>query len=392
MVAILGLAGWLSTVAINGLPWSSPYQVRLVLPAGAPLLHSGDEVRIGGERAGQVQSVSLAPGRRSVSLATLALGGGFQVGPGAAARVRPLGLAGAVYVDLVPGRLRHPFASGALIRATAGVQITDVVAGFDSEARQALAQVLTRAGQGVAGRGAVLGQSLDNLPSLLTGARAVLEAVRPEPGELADDIGDSTALAESLSASGHLPGLVSAAAAVLHTTGAQADQVGAGIRAFPALERASAGVLPGADSLLAAMRKTAHALTPGVQALSSALPSMLAFEQASPSLSSLGTVADVAAGSLKALAPALRRLTGPASGLVPLSTPIDRLARVLIPYRQELVQAPLGFTRWGNFRYDFGGSGSGHRAVRFSMVLTCAHARDPYPRPGVANKEKSPCP
>jgi hypothetical protein len=84
-------------------------------------------------------------------------------------------------------------------------------------------------------------------------------------------------------------------------------------------------------------------------------------------------------------------LAGPASGLAPLSAPVAEIASVLIPYRTELLQAPLGFTRWGNFTYDFG-TGAGHRAVRFSMVMTCALARDPYPRPGAASHERSPCP
>ena len=58
--------------------------------------------------------------------------------------------------------------------------------------------------------------------------------------------------------------------------------------------------------------------------------------------------ADAATGTLRALTPALIRLVGPASGLTPLSSPIAELASVLIPYRTELLQAPLGFTRWGN--------------------------------------------
>ena len=32
VLAAVGLAGWISTVAINGLPWSSPYELRLALP------------------------------------------------------------------------------------------------------------------------------------------------------------------------------------------------------------------------------------------------------------------------------------------------------------------------------------------------------------------------
>jgi hypothetical protein len=91
-----------------------------------------------------------------------------------------------------------------------------------------------------------------------------------------------------------------------------------------------------------------------------------------------------------ALIPALGELRGTASGLTPLTDPVTELANVLIPYRQELVQAPLGFTRWGNFTYDFG-TGSGHRAVRFTMVFTCGLARDPYPKPGEAAKDRKPC-
>src|SRR5690349_19614917 len=167
VVAILGLAAWLSTVAITGLPWSSTYQVRLALPPGAPLLHAGDEVRVGGERAGQVQSISLSPGQPSVSLATLTLNSGYRVGPGSTARIRPRGLAGAGSVALSPGQVRRPLRSGALVRATGGVELTDVISGFDRDARRGLAQILSRAGEGVAGRGVALGHSLDRLPSLL---------------------------------------------------------------------------------------------------------------------------------------------------------------------------------------------------------------------------------
>jgi hypothetical protein len=132
-------------------------------------------------------------------------------------------------------------------------------------------------------------------------------------------------------------------------------------------------------------------LEPGVTALGRALPSLRRLEGGAGSVTRLGQVAATAAPVLRALEPALAGLRGPAAGLTPLSTPAWTLATVLIPYRTELLQAPLGFTRWGNFPYDFG-TGSGHRAVRFSMVLTCALARDPYPAPGAAPRERRPCP
>jgi hypothetical protein len=114
-------------------------------------------------------------------------------------------------------------------------------------------------------------------------------------------------------------------------------------------------------------------------------------ERDGASISGLAGVADAARPAFSAIAPALSELIGPASGLTPLSAPVATLARVLIPYRNELVQAPLGFTRWGAFKYDFG-TGAGHRAVRFSMVFTCARARDAYPPPGAASRERRPCP
>jgi ABC-type transporter Mla subunit MlaD len=391
VVAVVGLGAWLSTVAIDGLPWSSSYQVRLDIPAGAPLLHAGDDVRIGGELAGQVQSVALAPRSRDLAIATLTLDSGFRIGSGASARVRPRGLAGAVYVDLNPGNLAHAEKSGTLIRASAGAQVTDVISAFNFDARRALQQVLTGYGTGLAGRGVSLGRSLRATPALLSNTAAVLSAADPAPGLLERDVGDSTALAQALSSPNTIPRLIGAAASVFQTTGADGRQIQATLRAVPGIERAAADVLPAADRLMARLGTTVRTLTPGIDALATALPSVLAIEHAGPQLSALGRVAHSAAPALRALAPPLTKLIGPASGLTPLSSPIAELASVLIPYRNEIIQAPLGFTRWGNFRYDFG-TGAGHRAVRFSMILTCAHARDPYPAPGAAVTERKPCP
>jgi ABC-type transporter Mla subunit MlaD len=391
LVAVIGLAGWLSTVAINGLPWSSPYRVRLDLPADAPLLHAGDDVRIGGEQAGSVASVSLAAGRPGLAVATLELASGYAIGRDATARIRPRGLAGAVYVELRPGQISRPLASGALIRATAGVQVTDVISGFGSDARRAAAQVLTRYGQGLAGRGVALGHSIEASPGLLSNTGTVLRALRPTPGELEHDVAGATATTGALSGPRAVPGLVTAGATVLRTTGLRAPQIRAILGSLPALEQTSRSVLPSADTLLAKLTTASNKLGPGIDALATALPSIVALEQSGSELPGLSHVAGFAARALRALRPALAALEGPASGLTPLSAPIDRLARVLIPYRAELIQAPLGFTRWGNFRYDFG-TGAGHRAVRFSMVLTCAFARDAYPRPGAARRERRSCP
>jgi ABC-type transporter Mla subunit MlaD len=389
VIAAAAVLGWISTVAIDGLPWSSPYQVRIALPADAPLVTAGDEVRVAGESVGQVSSVTLAPGSGRRAVATLALSSA-TIGPGAAARIRPLGLAGAVYVDLDPGQNAHPWPSGRLLSdTTAGVQLTDVISGFDAAARRALGQTLTGYGNGVAGRGVALNDTIAAAPSVLRDLTAVLHAVAPRPGVLAGAIGSGTAVTGAL-ANGDLAGLVGSGRQVLDTTSANAAPISATIDALPRLEQTSASVLPGADVLLSRVATTARDLAPGVSALARALPTVGRLEAHASTIAQLARVASTAAPVLSALTPAFARLTGPTAGLTPLSTPIAGLARVLIPYKTELNEAPLGFTRWGNFTYAFG-TGTGHRAVRFSMVFTCALARDPYPLPGAAARERKQC-
>lgn len=393
VLAVLALAGWISTVAINGLPWSSPYLVRLRLPPGAPLLHPGDDVRIGGERVGQVQAVALAPRSGSTAVATLALAGGFRIGPGAAARIRPRGLAGAVYVDLSPGDGARARPSNSLLPATAGVQLTDVVSGFDADARRALAQTLSVYGTGVAGRGVDVGHVIGLASSALADATGVLRAARAQPGTLSGAIGGASTVASAVAPPGSstLAGLVSSGRQTFAATGSSSAALAATIRGLPGTEGVAAAVLPGADALLARLGTAASRLQPAVGWLSRALPGIRSLERSAPALSTLASVAAAAGPAFDSLRPALSELAGPASALVPFSTPVWTLAKVLIPYRTELIQAPLGFTRWGNFTYNFG-TGAGHRAVRFSMVLTCATARDPYPAPGAASKERKPCP
>ena len=383
VVAVLGLAAWVSTVAIDGVPWASPYTIRIALPAGAPVLTAGDDVRVNGERVGQVQSVGLAPGSGSRAVATLELSS--RVGPGASARIRPRGLAGAVYVDVSPGATGRSLGSGSLIPATGGVQLTDVIAGFDAAARRALAQTADAYGTGLAGQGDTLGDVLGTAPSLLSQTTSVLRAAAPG---LAGAIGSARVVSGALAPLG---GVLRSGAEVLRVTGAHANAIEETIQAVPAAEQAGAAVLPSAGKLLARLGATARELGPGVGALAQALPSLERIEREGPQIDGFGRVAAAAVPVLRALEPALGALPGPVAGLTPLSTPLWTLAGVLIPYRTELLQAPLGFTRWGNFTYDFG-TGAGHRAVRFTMVLTCGLARDPYPAPGAAAKERKRCP
>lgn len=393
LVILVGVLVWLSTTAINGFPWSSAYAVRIVLPAGAPLLHAGDDVRIGGERAGHVASVTLTA-RGTQAQATLELGGA-RVGAGATARVRPSGLAGTFYVALEPGNQARPWPSGTLIpgqSTSAGVQLTDVISTFDGAARLALRRTLTGFGAGLSGRGVALSDTIAAAPPLLENLAAVLRAARPQPGTLASAIGSANTLEDAVAPPRDqtIASLVSFASGVLAQTGDDAGQIASTIRAAPGAEQQANIVLPGANVLLTRLTEATRALAPGIKALGQAVPGVRAVEARGAAVGELAGVATSSSPVLRALTPVLADLRGPAAGLTPFTDPITALAQVLIPYSSELVQAPLGFSQWGGSRYDFG-QAPGHRAVRFTMILTCALARDPYPAPGQAAKDRKPC-
>jgi ABC-type transporter Mla subunit MlaD len=389
LLAFGGLA-WLSTIAINGLPWQRPYTLRIVLPPGAPILHAGDDVDLAGERVGRVAKVAI--GGAGDATATLDISG-VPVRAGASARIRPRGLAGAVYVDLQPGDSGRTLPSGVLLtNTTAGVQLQDVVSTFDATARHAVAADLAGYGAGLAGTGVDADRTLAQTPALLSDTATVLRALSRTPGVLTQAIGHARALADALAPprDATLARLLGGARLTLGALAPEAPALARAINAAPPVEARVAQVLPGASALLDELAPALRKLTPGVRALAGAIPGLRALERQAPGLSRVATVAGTATAALTAVSPALAKLTGPARGLTPLSTPAARTAATLAPYRSELVEAPLGFARWGAFTYPFG-TAAGHRAVRFSMVLTCGHARDAYPAPGAAARERVPC-
>jgi ABC-type transporter Mla subunit MlaD len=392
VLAVAAVLAYLSATALEGSPLSSPYRVAVMLPTGSPVVKAGDEVRLGGERAGQVEDVTLSGGRGK---ATLTLEGA-RVGRGATARIRPRGLAGAVYVQLTPGDSRRPLPSGATLPASltsSGVQVSDVAAAFDRDARSALRRTLQGYGGGVAGRGTRLNRALEQTPDTLARLAPELRAAYGTAGTLSGltSSADDVAAAAAPRGTRVLSELIPPARLVLSATGDEGAALAAVERGLPPLEDEAARTLPPAELLLAELAPTARALTPAVDSLARALPDLRALELQAGAVPSFGRLAREARPVLARATPVAADAHGPAAALTALAGPFGQFAHALYPYRRELLEAPLGFTRWGNFKYDFG-RGAGHKAVRFSMVFTCATARDPYPAPDAAPKERSKCP
>jgi ABC-type transporter Mla subunit MlaD len=392
LLVVLGvvLVAVLSTMAINGSPVATPYELRVALPQDGPILRPGADVRIAGTRAGTVRAVALdASGRRAEARVELP---GERAGRGASARVRLRGLAGVVYLELDPGDRAAPLASGSRIGpagTSAGTELTDVVAGFDADARRALGRTLEVSGDGLRAHGLALNRTLATLPALLPRATRQLGALARRRGELGGLLGDLRDVAGA-AADGELGGALAAASGTLRRTGDRASELRASIAALPGVEDEAARALGPVDGLLDRVTRTATALRPAIVALADALPALRDAERRRGGIGELATLARSARPAVGETTPLLRELQGTAVSLGPVAQPLASLGRDLAPYSRELVEAPAGFSRWGGFAYPFG-TGSGHRAVRFSLILTCGGGRRPYPQPGEAATDARKC-
>jgi hypothetical protein len=308
--------------------------------------------------------------------------------------VRLRGLAGAVFIELDPGAVSEPLASGATIpraRTDSGVQLTDVIEGFDARTRAALRRAATGYGAGFAGRGEGLNRTLANLPPTLDGAIPLLGALDRRPGALATLLGDAGTVADALgSGAPALAELITGGRAVFEATAAERQALGNAIEAAPGAQDQLAAATPEALPLLDDLVTTSHELTPAAEELERALPAVNSVLGREPELGGLARLAGSASPVVEAAGPVIERLEPGAMTLAPLVDAGEPLASYVGRYTDDIFNGPYGFTTWGKFMYDEG-QASGARAVRFAPVFTCAPGRDPYPAPGEAATDRMPC-
>ena len=399
VVAVLGVvAAVVSTIAINGLPWSNPYEVSVIVPPEAPIVRAGDEVRIAGRRAGEVRGVEVteqggdgaAPGREL----ELELDDA-EVAADATATVRLRGLAGAVYVDLDPGT-EEPLASGATIGRDAtdtGTQLTDVIEAFDAETRASLSRTLTATGSGLAGRGEDINRALGDLEPVLRNGNRLLQGVAVDPGRttLANLVGDAGATAAGLGGDGRsLAGALTGAAPVSEAVARQRDALGATLAAAPGTLAELDRTLPAALPLFDEVEHASAELTPATEALERALPSVNSLLARNEEVDAIARVGQAAQPVVEQADPVLSGLLPTARTLGPLAQAGEPLAAYVGQYPEDVLAGPTGFTTWGSFAYDEG-QAKGARAVRFTPILTCAPGRNPYPAPGAVSQDREPC-
>ena len=271
LVTVVGV--FLAYNANNGLPFVPTYDLKVQVPDAAELV-KGNDVRIGGKRVGAIsaiKAIKLSSGR-FVSELDLKLEKAVEpLRSDTIATVRPRSTLGLKSLEIKPGAHGRPLpANGTLPVTQAGriVELDDVFNAFDAGTRAGIQDLVDRASNGLAGRGA-------DLNDALAGLHPVFGDLGPVMANLANPAtalrGAIAGLDEAASAvepvSVQLGSLVDGAAATLGSLDAARDGLGGTLDRAPATISQATGDLQAMSPVLADAASLARGLRPGADLL-----------------------------------------------------------------------------------------------------------------------------
>lgn len=370
-------------VSHKGLPGRDYSYATLSFEQVPPGLRSGSDVRVRGQRIGQVHSVSFKDGAQ----VKLQLPGDFEVYKDATARVRSRSLLGQKYVQIDPGTAAAGDLGQAVLprdRTTTVVDIVDLVDTFDDTTRRALHTALLETGTGIAGRGPDINDLIAASPDLLADLNLTGRTLTAE----------ETRLVAFLAAAERLSGRFTGREEQLESL---IKQMGDTLLAVATEEGR-----PLADAVQK-LPPTLDALTPALSDLGSAAAVLgPAMEDLGPSAALLGGVTpkfrEALGKSVPVLGkvpgvsglatPALSALTGTFNDARPLAPALGKLfdsaaaqLAVLAPYAPELDLLLDGL------RDAFAEGDANGKYLRVASIFAAVNQagnRNPYPAPGDA--------
>lgn len=173
-VLVTIVAVFLAYNANSGLPFVPSYQLTAELPNAANLV-TGNDVRIGGTRVGQISDMKpkTNPDGSVTALVTMKLEKSIEPLPDdSTVLVRPRSALGLKYVQITRGRSSQGYQDGATIPLRQAkphpVEIDQIFDMFDAPTRAAAKVNLDETGNALAGRGADLNSALRDLDPLFT--------------------------------------------------------------------------------------------------------------------------------------------------------------------------------------------------------------------------------
>jgi ABC-type transporter Mla subunit MlaD len=149
---------------------------------------------------------------------------------------------------------------------------------------------------------------------------------------------------------------------------------------------------PLADPVLDDLEEVAHRLRPGARGLRQALPDLNAFlASGDPFRRNTRKITVALDPVVRALTPSLTALRVPAASAEPANRALAPATELLARYRSDIRATGRALVEVTRKIYPEGPTAPNHPALRFSGVLTCHDARDPYPEPGEALGQRSRC-
>jgi ABC-type transporter Mla subunit MlaD len=397
LVGAIGLVmAYVSWISIRGVPFQDRYEINAVVPSDSPIVKEGHPVRIAGRLAGFVRGVE--PHQGSVGLRMELRPQFAPIGRDAHLYVRVKAITYLTYVEIRPGNVDQPMDEGGTIplkHSSSGVDLLEVVQLFDEDARRALSRTATNVGYGVAGQGPRINAGIGDLASVLRVGTPQLQAITRRPGALREVISGTDATVRGLA--GRRPddvsGLVASGSSVLGAVGRRHRELGEALDLLRPFEDEVLRTAPLADPLLEDAAALSRALAPPFAQFERALPALERLLRLGDQIRSRTAIlARFIDPVLRIAAPLVRRLRPAIASLDPFIAALRPLVKTLTPYRRDMVRAGLGFIGATRRDYPEGATAPGAPALRFSPVLlTCARAREPFPRPGETMRHSKSC-
>lgn len=293
-VLVVAVAVFLSYNANSGLPFVPSYEIKAVVPDAAELV-PGNDVNVGGARVGQVTKVEAGlEGPRQTPVAVLSMKLEKPLDPlprDTKVLIRQRSNVGLKYVELRLGRDRAGLPAGGALplrNAVLPVDLDDVVTTFDRPTRRAVSETVSELGVGLAGRGADLNRTIENLPAVFGDLREVSRNLVSPRTDL----------------HGFITGVGSAMSAVAPVSEPLRELFDGAATTFAALDRERAALGATIDKSAATEREAAA----GFAALRPLLREATGFvSDANPALRILPRASRRLAGALDASGPALGR-------------------------------------------------------------------------------------
>ncbi len=395
-VAAVGLLmAWVSWASVNGVPLQDRYELKVEVAPDAPILKSGDAVRVAGRLAGFVTEVE--PDRGHVLVTTELRPEFAPIGKDARANVKVRSIVYLTYLELFPGNVDDPMPEGGTIplaRSSSGVDLLEVVQLFDHKARLALSDTVRSAGLGFAGRGEDLNAGLADLGAAAGDLTSQLRAATARPGAIAALIEGASRTVRGLRGprTGDLGELIASGSVVVGALADREAELGDAVELLRPFEDELVATAPLADPVLDDAAAATTDLTPAARELAEALPEVnrvlaLGDEIRSETVRLTGMINPV----LAAAAPVLEDLRPTVASIKPLLGPLRELVDGVSPYASDIRLAGEGIVSATDNSIPVGQTAPGNPALRFAPVLTCHRARDPYPEPGETLEHSQPC-